>query len=114
MKGYVLIKDSFETDEMINKCLLLVKNLSIHDMKKYKITSRKWNWKRFWFIKKTKELPIKNFLLQDKLVVIKFLENLQACIKQNGDVSLSLIAYNELVKLSKGDIEINSIWLVNY
>ena len=43
-----------------------------------------------------------------------FIESLRHCVETNGDISLSLTSYNELVKLSKGDIDINTYWLLHY
>lgn len=114
MKGLVLIEDTQSTQDMIDSCISVVNNLTLDDMKKIKETSYKWSWKKCWFIKEVKESPLLNFLYQDRKAVIRFLTNLLGCIKQNGSVSLSLLSYNEMVKLSKGDIEINSIWLINY
>lgn len=114
MKGHAIIKDSLDTDRLFSNCFNTVSKLSLDDMSKIKDASYKWSWKKLWFVKEEKFLPILNFLYQDRKAVTIFLENLQDCIKQNGEVALSLTSYNELVKLSKGDININSIWLINY
>lgn len=114
MKGYVLLKNTDETQTMLNKCLLVAKSVTIDDMKKSDRVYHKWSWKKCWFVKECKQLPIANFLYQHKQSVIKFIESLKHCIEMNGDISLSLTSYNELVKLSKGDIDINTYWLLHY
>lgn len=114
MKGNVLIKDTEESHLMLDKCLSVVENLSLDDMDKVEETQYNWSWKKFWFVKTTKSFPVANFLYQHRRSVKEFINQLKDCIKQNGDVSLSLTSYNELVKLSKGDIEVNSYWILNY
>ena len=83
-------------------------------MQKINEVSYKWSWKKCWFVKEYKQSPILNFLYQHKQSVIEFIESLKQYIKMNGDISLSLISYNELVKLSKGNIDINTYWLLHY
>ena len=114
MKGHVLLKDTHETHVMLDKCLSIVNQLSLDDMEKHDVVEYKWSWDKFWFVKVTKSLPVANFLYQHRNSVKVFINNLKDCIKQNGDVSLSLTSYNELVKLSKGDIDVNSYWILNY
>lgn len=114
MKGSVLIKDTDESHVMLDKCYVVVSKLSLDDMERVTETSYKWCWNKLWFVKEEKSFPVANFLYQHKISVLKFINQLKDCIKQNGDVSLSLTSYNELVKLSKGDIEVNSYWILNY
>lgn len=114
MKGYVLLKNTEETQVMLDKCLLVTKSVKLDDMQKINEVFYKWSWKKFWFVKEYKQSPIVNFLYQHKESVIEFIESLRHCIETNGDISLSLISYNELVKLSKGDIDINTYWLLHY
>lgn len=114
MKGYVLLKNTEETQAMLDKCLLVAESVTLDDMEKINEVSYKWSWKKCWFVKECKQLPIANFLYQHKQSVIEFIESLKQYIEMNGDISLSLISYNELVKLSKGDIDINTYWLLHY
>lgn len=114
MKGYVLLKNTEQTKAMLDKCLLVTKSVTLDDMEKFNEVYYKWSWKKFWFVKEYKQSPILNFLYQHKVSVIEFIESLKKYIEINGDLSLSLTSYNELVKLSKGDIDINTYWLLNY
>ena len=114
MKGYVLLKNTEETQAMLYKSLLVTKSVTLDDMQKINDVYYKWSWKRFWFVKEYKQSPIANFLYQHKQSVIEFIESLKHCIEMNGDISLSLTSYNELVKLSKGNIDINTYWLLHY
>lgn len=114
MKGYVLLKNTDETQVMLDKCLLVTKSVTLDGMQKINEVCYKWSWKKCWFFKEYKQSPIANFLYQHKQSVIEFIESLKQYIEMNGDLSLSLTSYNELVKLSKGDIDINTYWLLHY
>ena len=114
MKGNVQLKDTQQTYDILDKCLNVVENLSLDGMRTVEEAQYNWSWKKFWFVKTTKPFPVANFLYQHRRSVKDFINQLKDCIKQNGDVSLSLTSYNELVKLSKGDIDVNSYWILNY
>lgn len=114
MKGYVLLKNTEETKVMLDKCLLVVKSVTLDDMKKSNNVYHKWSWEKCWFVKECKQLPIVNFLYRHRNSVIEFINDIRNCIEMNGDIGLSLISYNELVKLSKGNIDINTYWLLHY
>ena len=114
MKGNVQLKDTQQTYDMLDKCYVVVSKLSLDDMRTVTETSYKWRWDKLWFVKEEKPFPVANFLYQHRRSVIKFIKELKDCIKQNGEVGLSLTSYNELVKLSRGDIEVNSYWILDY
>lgn len=114
MKGYVLLKNTEETQAMLDKCLLLTKSVTLDDIEKINDVSYRWSWEKCWFVKEYKQSPIVNFLYKHRNSVIEFINDIRNCIEMNGDISLSLISYNELVKLSKGDIDINTYWLLHY
>ena len=114
MKGNVQLKDTQQTYAMLDKCYVAVSKLSLDDMRTITETSYNWSWDKLWFVKEENSCPVFNSLYQHKQSVLRFINELKDCIKQNGEVSLSLTSYNELVKLSKGDIEVNSYWILNY
>lgn len=114
MKGHVLLKNKQDTLRMVNECLEIVSNLKLEDMKKEEVISYKFSWRTFRFEKVVKEIYVKNFLLQKQEEVKDYLKYLVNMIMTDNEVYLSTISYNELVKLSKGDININAYWLLYY
>ena len=78
------------------------------------IISYKFSWRTFRFEKVVKEIYVKNFLLQKQEEVKDYLKDLVNMIMTDNEVYLSTTSYNELVKLSKGDIDINAYWLLYY
>lgn len=114
MKGHVLLKNKQDTLRMVNECLEIVSNLKLEDMKKEEVISYKFSWRTFRFEKVVNEIYVKNFLLQKQEEVKDYLKDLVNMIMTGNEIYLSTTSYNELVKLSKGDININAYWLLYY
>ncbi|QHJ79232.1 MAG: hypothetical protein [Caudoviricetes sp.] len=114
MKGHVYLKNTPETLSIIIKGECVVSSITKHDLECRTVMKRKFNWKKLKFESHEQKQYIQSFLWQHRNSVITFLDNLKNMVASGNDVYLSLTSYNELVKLSHGDLSINTYWLLNY
>ena len=107
MKGYVALTNEHGVT-LINKCLGVL--TGFQPVKEY---TTRWSWRRWEEVTHVRLVNVPHWYGFEKVLTTK-LQTLLKMLNRPDTILLSLICYEELIKLSEGDRRANPVLILNH